>query len=436
MGRSTYQPSNNISIHRDRRLKATLVVLLTWGFVSLLHLLPQTQWFIVGLTFVLTLQMLRMLMAKPASLVIENDAYLPLVSILVPAKNESAVLADLVHSLFHLNYPSDRLDIWIVDDGSTDETPQILRKLQTQFPALQVHRRESQGGKSGALNTVFPFTQGEILLICDADALLTANFLRQTLPLFQKKAIGAVQVRKAIVNADTNFLTRCQQMEMICDSFLQTHRIAVGGMTELRGNGMLVRRELMEKCKGWNEDTVTDDLDLCFKLYLVGVEIEFVTVPSIQEEGVTTWRQLWHQHYRWAEGGYQRFLDYFPQILTLGWQKEIDLLLFFLLQFLLPIALIPDLLWAIFYSDRPVLWPLQTLLSIILTVAFIAGLYQFQSLRGLSLLWATIQGSFYMAHWIPVMMVVTLKMCVQKQRSRWIKTEHRGKTIYSDSGSK
>ncbi|OUL20975.1 glycosyl transferase [Nostoc sp. RF31YmG] len=436
MGRSTYQPSNNISIHRDRRLKATLVVLLTWGFVSLLHLLPQTQWFIVGLTFVLTLQMLRMLMAKPASLVIENDAYLPLVSILVPAKNESAVLADLVHSLFHLNYPSDRLDIWIVDDGSTDETPQILRKLQNQFPALQVHRRESQGGKSGALNTVFPFTQGEILLICDADALLTANFLRQTLPLFQKKAIGAVQVRKAIVNADTNFLTRCQQMEMICDSFLQTHRIAVGGMTELRGNGMLVRRELMEKCKGWNEDTVTDDLDLCFKLYLVGVEIEFVTVPSIQEEGVTTWRQLWHQHYRWAEGGYQRFLDYFPQILTLGWQKEIDLLLFFLLQFLLPIALIPDLLWAIFYSDRPVLWPLQTLLSIILTVAFIAGLYQFQSLRGLSLLWATIQGSFYMAHWIPVMMVVTLRMCVQKQRSRWVKTEHRGKSVYGDFGSK
>ncbi|OUL36523.1 glycosyl transferase [Nostoc sp. T09] len=428
MGRNTF--------YRDRRLKASLVVLLIWGFVSLLHWLPETQWLIVGLTFVLTVQMLRMLIAKPATLVIESHTYLPQVSILVPAKNESAVLADLVHSLFHLNYPSDRLDIWLVDDGSTDETPQILSKLQTQFPALQVYQRESRGGKSGALNAVFPFTQGEIILVCDADALLPANFLRQTVPLFQKQAIGAVQVRKAIANADTNFLTRCQQMEMICDSFLQTHRIAVGGMTELRGNGMLIRRELLEKCQGWNEDTVTDDLDLCFKLYLIGTEIEFVTVPSIQEEGVTTWRQLWHQHCRWAEGGYQRYLDYFPQILTLGWAKEIDLLLFFLLQFLLPIGLIPDLLWTIFNSDRPVLFPLQTLLSIILTVAFIAGLYQYQNLRGLSLLWATIQGSFYMVHWVPVMMVTTLKMCVQKQRSCWVKTEHRGKTIYGDSASK
>jgi len=420
---SIFQPSS------QRRLKAIFIYLLIWGCVSLLHWQPQTQWFIFGLTTVLTVQTLRMLLAKPTTAVIESNQHLPQVAILVPAKNESAVLADLVHNLFQLNYPSDRLDIWVVDDGSTDETPEILKKLQTSFPALQVHHRQSKGGKSGALNAVFPQTQGEILLICDADTILPANFLRQVIPLFQKKSIGAVQVRKQIINADTNFLTRCQQMEMICDSFLQTHRIAIGGMSELRGNGMLVRRQLLEQCHGWNEETVTDDLDLCFKLYLTGSDIEFVTVPVIQEEGVTTWRKLWHQRCRWAEGGYQRYLDYFPQIFNLGWTKEIDLLLFFLLQFLLPIGLIPDLLWTICYGDRPVLLPLQTLLSIILTVAFIAGLYQFQNLRGWPLLWATIQGSVYMVHWIPVMIVTTFRMCVQKQRSPWIKTEHHGRAV-------
>jgi 1,2-diacylglycerol 3-beta-glucosyltransferase len=434
VGRSTDQPSKNTIFHR--RLKATLVVLLVWGGVSLLHWLPETQWLMLGLTAILSGQTLRMLVAKAAPTVMESEIYLPPVSILVPAKNESSVLANLVYSLCQLNYPSDRLDIWVVDDGSIDETPQLLRELQTQFPALQVHRRESKGGKSGALNAVFPFTQGEIILVCDADAQLPANFLQQTVSLFQKQAIGAVQVRKAISNANTNLLTRCQQMEMNCDSFLQTHRIAIGGMSELRGNGMLVRRELLEKCQGWNENTVTDDLDLCFKLYLAGAEIEFVTVPSIQEEGVTSWEKLWNQRCRWAEGGYQRYLDYFPQILTLSWAKEIDLLLFFLFQFLLPIGLIPDLLWTIFYSHHPVLFPLQTLLSIILTTAFIAGLYQFQNLRGWSLLWATIQGSLYMVHWIPVMIVTTFKMCVQRERSPWVKTEHRGGNYYSDYENK
>ncbi|TAF02387.1 MAG: glycosyltransferase family 2 protein [Nostocales cyanobacterium] len=428
MRKSTDQSSKNISIYPVRRLKATLILIMVWGGVSLLHLLPETLWLMVGLTVILTIQTVRMLIAKPVNLLIENYTYLPPVSILIPAKNESAVLPDLIDSLLQLNYPKNSLDIWVIDDGSTDETPQVLKKLQTQFPSLQVHQRESKGGKSGALNAVFPFTHGDIILVCDADAKLPGNFLLQTVPLFQQKDIGAVQVRKAISNADTNFLTRCQQMEMNCDSFLQTHRIAIGGMSELRGNGMLVSRELLEKCQGWNEDTVTDDLDLCFQLYLAGAEIEFVTVPVIQEQGVTTWRKLWLQRRRWAEGGYQRYLDYFPQLLALGWAKEVDLLLFFLLQFLLPIGLIPDLLWTIFYSHHPVLFPWQTLLSIILTVAFTAGLYKFQNLRGLSLVWATIQGSLYMVHWIPVMIVTTLKMCVQRERSPWVKTEHRGLT--------
>ncbi|MBD2338035.1 glycosyltransferase family 2 protein [Calothrix sp. FACHB-156] len=428
MGRSIYQPRKDISTHRDRRLPATLVFLLVSGFVSLLHWLPAAQWLMVGLTAILAVQTLRMLIAKPAPLVIASDADLPQVSILVPAKNESAVLADLVYSLYQLNYPRDRLDIWVIDDGSTDATPQILQQLQAEFPSLQVHQRESKGGKSGALNAVFPLTRGEIILVCDADAVLPANFLMATVPLFEKANIGAVQVRKAIINADTNFLTRCQQMEMNCDSFLQTHRIAIGGMSELRGNGMLVQRELLERCQGWSEDTVTDDLDLCFKLYLAGTEIEFVSFATIQEEAVTNWKNLWPQHCRWAEGGYQRYLDYFPHLLTLGWAKVIDLLLFFLLQFLLPIGLIPDLLWTIIKSDRPVLLPLQTLLSIILTVAFIAGIYQYQNLRRWSLLWATIQGSLYMVHWIPAMIVTTCKLCFQKPRSCWIKTEHQGRT--------
>lgn len=191
---------------------------------------------------------------------------------------------------------------------------------------------------------------------------------------------------------------------------------------------MLVRRELLEQCNGWSEDTVTEDLDFTFQLYLIGTEIEFFTLSAVQEEGVTNWKSLWHQHCRWAEGGYQRYLDYFPNILTLNWQKELDLLLFLLLQFLLPIGLIADLLWTVFYSHHPVLFPLQTLLGFLLTVGFIAGIYQYQNLRGWRLIWATIQGSFYMVHWIPVMIFVTLRMCVKGGRSQWIKTEHYGKS--------
>ncbi|MBL1178149.1 glycosyltransferase [Pantanalinema sp. GBBB05] len=412
--------------YRDRRLKAVCVVLLVWVSVSLLHWRPETQWLLIAFTGILLVQTTRMLLANPIAPFHPVDENLPLVTILVPAQNEQAVLANLVHSLFDLDYPASHLDIWVIDDGSTDATPQLLAALQRQFPRLQVYRREAGGGKSGALNAVLPYTRGDVVLICDADAQLPADFLQSTAALCDRGAVGAVQVRKSISNQQTNFLTRCQQMELSCDSWLQIHRTEIGGMCELRGNGMFVRRSLLEACQGWQEDTVTDDLDLTFRLYLAKTEIAFVSAIAIQEEGSTTWRSLWRQHCRWAEGGYQRYLDYFPQLLRLGWAKELDLLLFFVLQFLLPIALIPDLLWTLFYSHRPILVPLQMLFSLILTVAFIGGIRRYQNIRGVALLWATVLASGYMLHWIPIMIITTLRLCGHPQRLQWHKTEHHG----------
>ena len=140
MGTRIDHLSDNGRNARDRRWKARLVVLLIWGIVSLLHWQPQTQWFMGGLTVILTIQIVRMLIAKPTSPKIEVDADLPKVSILVPAKNESAVLTDLINNVFHLNYPTSLLDIWLIDDESTDQTPQILSQLKSHFPKLQVHR--------------------------------------------------------------------------------------------------------------------------------------------------------------------------------------------------------------------------------------------------------------------------------------------------------
>ncbi len=129
---------------------------------------------------------------------------------------------------------------------------QITALFFAENPSLQVHQRSSKGGKSGALNSVLPFTKGEIVLVCDADAQLPRDFLQKTVPLFEnsrQRNIAAVQASKGISNFNVNFLTQCQQMEMSCDRFLQAQRIAVDGMAELRGNGMLVRRDFLEKCQ-------------------------------------------------------------------------------------------------------------------------------------------------------------------------------------------
>ncbi len=439
-----------------RRLKALLVLVLVWGLVSLMHLLPLARWFTIGLATFLVIHINRLFRLQPAAPLpplnwdpkhkqdpeAESSALnlpaLPRVAVLIPAKNESAVLPQLLQSLTQLHYPTSHLELWAIDDDSSDTTPDILREAQKRIPHLRVYHRQPGrgGGKSGALNEVLPLTQAEIILVCDADSVVPPDFLTRTLPLFaqtqraSRRAVGAVQVRKAVSNPNINFWTRGQVAEMASDSYLQQQRVAVRGIGELRGNGQLVRRDVLEKCGGWNESTLTDDLDLTFKLHLAGVDIAFLTEPAIAEEGVTSWKSLWHQRCRWAEGGYQRYLDYWPGILSrrMGMAKSLDLWAFFISQYLLPMALVPDTLWVLFTGQSSVLLPLNALVMGCLTVAFYRGLRQVEGLRGRQLWWRTALGLVYMFHWFPVMIATTARMCVQPKRLKWVKTVHHGAT--------
>ena len=118
------------------------------------------------------------------------------------------------------------------------------------------------------------------------------------------------------MNASVNWLTRAQAMEMALDAVIQQGRLAAGGIVELRGNGQLLRRDALLRSGGFNEATVTDDLDLSFRLLLEGEPIGLLWDPPVQEEAVLGLAALWRQRQRWAEGGLQRFFDYLPGLLS------------------------------------------------------------------------------------------------------------------------
>jgi 1,2-diacylglycerol 3-beta-glucosyltransferase len=363
---------------------------------------------------------------------------LPSVSVLVAAKNEESVIGRLVKSLCSLEYPEGQYEVWIVDDNSTDRTPQLLSELAQEYAKLKVLRRkpEAGGGKSGALNQVLPLTKGEILAVFDADAQVSPDLLARVIPLFQRENVGAVQVRKAIANANENFWTKAQAAEMAVDTFMQHQRTAIGGIGELRGNGQFVRRKALSSCGGWNEETITDDLDLTLRLHLDKWDIECVFNSAVEEEGVTNAIALWHQRNRWAEGGYQRYLDYWDLILKnrMGTRKTCNIFIFFiLLQYILPTAAVPDLLMAIARHRPPILSPMTGLTVTMSMAGMFAGLRrirqekEFKISTYLLLLFQSLRGTVYMLHWIVVMSSTTARMSVRPKRLKWVKTVHQGK---------
>ena len=278
------------SSYKGRRHKAAVVLTIVWSGTIALNLVSWGSWFVLGLTTVFGIHALRVVLARPRrsskSIAAENLVY-PYVSLLVAAKNEEAVIGNLVAALCSLEYPDERYEVWVVDDNSTDRTPVLLEQLELEYNNLKVLRRSAGagGGKSGALNQVLPLTRGEILAVFDADAQLSPDLVQHVIPLFEQDSVGAVQVRKAIANANTNFWTQGQVAEMALDTHLQQQRIALGGIGELRGNGQFVRRTALERCGGWNEETITDDLDLTLRLHLNQWEIEFLSFPVCGRRG-------------------------------------------------------------------------------------------------------------------------------------------------------
>ncbi|MBW4471799.1 MAG: glycosyltransferase family 2 protein [Stenomitos rutilans HA7619-LM2] len=451
---ASHQPDRG----ENRRRRAAVALVCIWSGTIALHLVTWGYWVIIGLTTLMSIQAVRILLSRPLPvpgplLDTEEDVF-PLVSILVAAKNEEAVIARLVKTLCALNYPAQCYELWVIDDNSTDKTPLLLQELTEQYEQLRVFYRSANasGGKSGALNQVLPLTRGEIIAVFDADAQVSQDMLLRVLPLFKREALGAVQVRKAVSNGSENGWTCGQVAEMALDSFYQRQRIAIGGIGELRGNGQFVRREALERCGGWNEATITDDLDLTFRLHLDQWDVDFMAVPAVEEEGVTRAISLWHQRSRWAEGGYQRYLDYWQPILRnrMGTRKTIDLFMFWVIQYLLPTAIVPDLLMSLLRNRPLLVTPLTTLTLALSVFGTVAGLRQIRSqvknssqlaqeillpkrsavsqqlISSLRLLFHTLFGTLYMFHWLPVVAVTTMRLAIRPKRLKWVKTIHQG----------
>ena len=371
----------------------------------------------------------------PNAQIIEDANFfeaLPKVDVLVAALDEENVIERLVARLLSLEYPEEKLSLWIIDDGSQDNTPKLLKELSQKFSSINVLRRSrmSGGGKSGALNSALKNTEGEWLFILDADAQLQSNVLLRAITLALRGGWAGVQLRKAVVNCDLNQISAYQAMEMAMDAVIQRGRLASGGIAELRGNGQLINRKVLESCGNFNEKTITDDLDLSFRFLLTRAPIVIMWDPPVQEEAVETVSALFRQRKRWAEGGLQRFFDYWPLLISkrLSNYKKLDLTCFFLLQYALPVVSFIDVIVSMALSKMPLYWPLSIVAFSISSLAYWKGCSgksegpRLPSPNFNNILGATI----YLAHWFIIIPLIVFKMSLFRKNLIWDKTNHVG----------
>ena len=238
----------------------------------------------------------------------ELDSY-PAVTVLIPSHNEQVAIEHVVRTAAASHYPN--LDILVIDDASDDATPDILARLLPEIPNLRVLVLERNLGKAQALNLGAMATEAEYLMCIDADALLDAEAIHwMVFDLERSPRVGAVTGNPRVLNR-TTLVSRIQvgEFSAIVGMIKRTQRL-IGRVYTLSGVCSCFRRRAVHEVGYWSNQTVTEDVDISWKLQLAywGILYEpralcWILVPE-------TVRGLWHQRLRWARGGIEAALRY------------------------------------------------------------------------------------------------------------------------------
>ncbi len=284
------------------------------------------------------------------------DVNLPKVTIQLPFFNEKYVAVRLIDAICEIDYPTDRLEIQVLDD-STDNTTEIAQEAVDRWKAqgidiVLLHRTDRTGYKAGALHEGLKVSKGEFVAIFDADFVPHKSYLREIIHHFSDPKIGMVQARWDHINRDFSLLTRVQAI-MLDGHFVIEHtaRNRSGRFFNFNGTAGVWRRTTIDEAGGWEHETLTEDLDLSYRAQLKGWQFRFLRDLAVPSELPVEISAFKSQQHRWAKGSIQVAKKMLPKILASDQSLKIKIEAFYhltanfayvlmvLLALLMPVAI-------------------------------------------------------------------------------------------------
>lgn len=240
-------------------------------------------------------------------------AWTPRVAVLIPAWNEAAVLPATLARLTGMDYPPDRLRIYVIDDASTDDTRSVVAAAVDAYGdrVRYLHREHGGQGKSHTINhglaaaLADPWT--EAVLITDADVLFTPDALRRLTRHLADPQVGAVTAYIKEGSDPDSSLNRFIAFEYAsAQAVSRRAQNVLGFQACLAGGAQLHSRENLERIGGRiDTSTLAEDTVTTFDTQLAGHRVVFEPYAVVWAEEPHTLQALWAQRLRWGRGNLQ-----------------------------------------------------------------------------------------------------------------------------------
>jgi cellulose synthase/poly-beta-1,6-N-acetylglucosamine synthase-like glycosyltransferase len=357
---------------------------------------------------------------------------LPFFSLVLPVKNERSVISRVLKAFVDLNYPSDKFEVVVVDDGSTDGTIEIGKKFALKHGNIKFLHRDFSRGKACALNFGLANSKGDILAVFDADNVPEKDTLLIAAAHFRDESVAALQGRIHSLNSHQNMLTQFITYEdsVWCEAFLRGKE-SLGLFVHLRGCCQFIRRNVLEGLGGFDESIMAEDIEISARLVRKGHRIKYTSDIRTWQESPSTLKGFLKQRTRWYTGHMQVALKYGTLLKTIN-RMTLDAEFTLILPFVAIASFFCFSLasWNVFsvLSNNPFLVGLMAFSSITSTVLFLlAGfvlVYYSKPARVRNLLWLP----FVFVYWcLQSFLALYAGLLILLRRPfSWVKTDKSG----------
>ena len=364
----------------------------------------------------------------------ENGANrnLPSFSIIIPAKNEGKVIGRLLASLTKINYPKDKYEVIIIEDGSKDDTFDVCTKFALENQNFKILQRTTSNGKPSALNYGIKHAKGELIAVFDADNVPSNDALLNVAKYFDDTKVAAVQGRTMSINSRENMLTQFISYEeaVWCEAYLRG-KDCLGLFVHLKGSCQFIRKNVLEKLSGFDEHILSEDMEFSAKLAEHKYTIRYGGDVLAWQESPSTLKTLFKQRTRWFRGTMDVAVKY-GKLMTIPSWRNLDAEVTLIGPFVLIVSLLSYIMTSGIFLGQPpfdAIWGFFSLFSVISTSALIiicgvALIYVTKPMRLKNLLWLP----FVFAYWM-IQAFIAFYAGLQSLLHRpsvWLKTEKSG----------
>lgn len=234
----------------------------------------------------------------------------PRISVIIPAHNEEDSIASTIRSLARSQYPKGKLHISVVDDGSTDGTLAIARKVAKELKGLDVLvLTKPSGGKSSALNLGLRHAKGELVATLDADCDVEPDSILKLAAYFSDPTVTAATSAVKVRSRGT-FLQRMQYIEYLFTFFTRKLLSSLDSVFVTPGPLSMFRRNVFARIGGFDEHSIMEDQEMALRLQSRHLRIVSALDAVVYTHAPASLRELIRQRVRWNRGGIRNFLKY------------------------------------------------------------------------------------------------------------------------------